>query len=495
MKNYIYISLLIVFLLFIIYNFLQEFIHIGKKDQYMLSEGYKSSYSGPSGYYSTLDSPSTTMAPSSSQYKSNYHLDDLNVMYHDSLEDIQTQTGMDPSANLVTVLDPSGHLIQIPISQTMNDTTYYNENLLKYDPANYVPTYEDTIYFSKLTGLGYQTPIHGTDSQWGGFCSYNKNFPDKIEEKCGKLDNDTCATTSCCVLLGGAKCVAGDQNGPRNKATYNDPNIKRRDKYFFEGKCYGNCVDDQTTYYNYNNELLTKNDNETHKLQLKTSPYESTDTTYQNYNSNPSWSDWNMNVSVCATQFPNCDAPCGKNVNGVCVYQGPVSGPVAVSSPSPISVSSPSPISVSSPSPISVSSPSPISVPSPSPITVPSPSPVQSITDIRKKSMCSLFHDNSVISTTEINDTKCNNDANSFFCKYNNSCQPFNDLINNGKGDNNINQTKLCNMYFYSLFSDSSFITNFNKNWRNIYNNDPTPNETELNKDLFTAKCKNIVLN
>ena len=39
------------------------------------------------------------------------------------------------------------------------------------------------------------------------------------------------------------------------------------------GKCYGNCVDDQSNYYNYNNEILTKNDNDIHKLNLKTSPY------------------------------------------------------------------------------------------------------------------------------------------------------------------------------------------------------------------------------
>jgi hypothetical protein len=262
-----------------------------------------------------------------------YDYNNLNIQYHDSSEDIQTQMGIDPSANLISILDSSGNRVQVPISSTMNDTTYY-EGKLRYDPSNYVPTYEDTIYFSKLTGLGYQTPIYGTDSQWGGFCSYNKNFPEKIEEKCGKLDNDTCATTSCCVLLGGVKCVAGDQNGPKNKANYSDTNIKRRDKYFFGGKCYGNCVDDQTNYYNYNKEKLTKNDNETHKLQLKTSPYESTDTTYQNYNNNPSWSDWNMNTSICSKQTPNCEAPCGKNASGVCVYQAPSSAPGTSSAPS-----------------------------------------------------------------------------------------------------------------------------------------------------------------
>lgn len=219
--------------------------------------------------------PTTNNVPVGSDSNTKYSYNNLDIQYHDSSEDIQKQMGIDPSANLISVLDSSGNRVEMPISSTMNDTTYY-EGKLRYDPTNYVPTYEDTIYFSKLTGLGYQTPIYGTDSQWGGFCSYHKNSPEKIEEKCGKLDNDSCATTACCVLLGGEKCVAGDQNGPKNKANYNDIHMKKRDKYFFGGKCYGNCVDDQSNYYNYNNEILTKNDKETHKLLLKTSPYDST---------------------------------------------------------------------------------------------------------------------------------------------------------------------------------------------------------------------------
>jgi hypothetical protein len=184
--------------------------------------------------------------------------------------------GTDPYANLITVLDKSGKLVQIPISETANDTTYYEEANLRYEPGNFVPTYEDTVYFSKLTGLGYQKPIYGTDSQWGGFCTFNKDFPDKIEERCGKLDSDTCASTSCCLLLGN-KCVAGNENGPRLKSHYQERDNGRMDKYFFMGKCYGNCIDDQSNYYNYNNEILSKNDDQIHKLNLKTGIYGSSD--------------------------------------------------------------------------------------------------------------------------------------------------------------------------------------------------------------------------
>ena len=282
MKLYIYLFTAIILLLIITLNTLYE-----------CREGYATSYSGPSGLYSStnpsnplynkigkdrnqsikdISTKPPSMAPSPSKSKTNYNSNNLNVEYHDSAEDIQKQMGTDPSANLIMVLDKSGKLVQIPISNTANDTTFYEEANLRYEPSNFVPTYEDTIYFSKLTGLGYQKPIYGTDSQWGGFCSFNKDFPDKIEEKCGKLDGDTCASTSCCVFIGG-KCVAGNKNGPNKKYHYQQHDTGRKDKYFFMGKCYGNCVDDQSNYYNYNNEILTKNDNDIHKLNLKTSPY------------------------------------------------------------------------------------------------------------------------------------------------------------------------------------------------------------------------------
>jgi len=254
-----------------------------------------------------------------------YDPSNLFVNYHDTPEDIAKQTSYDPSANLINVLDKSGNLVQIPLSQTMSDTTYYDEQKLAYNPGNFVPTYEDTVYFSKLTGLGYQFPIYGTDSQWGGFCSFNKDFPEKIEEKCNKLDGDTCAATSCCVLIGGQKCVAGNQRGPYMKSHYNDTDILNRSKYFYGGRCYGNCVDDQSSFYNYNNEILTNNVPETNKLNLKPGVYGKDD--YLTIWSPGQTIQPNLYPSpisnICAYQYPNCNYPCGLNKNGYCVYQGP----------------------------------------------------------------------------------------------------------------------------------------------------------------------------
>ena len=62
-----------------------------------------------------------------------------------------------------------------------------------------------------------------------------------INEKCNTIPTDVCATTECCVLFGGEKCVEGDENGPKSKMVYSDTSIKNRDVYYYQGDCYGNC--------------------------------------------------------------------------------------------------------------------------------------------------------------------------------------------------------------------------------------------------------------
>jgi len=76
----------------------------------------------------------------------------------------------------------------------------------------------------------------------GGFCSANKDNKIEIETQCGKIGTDACASTSCCVLLGGSRCVAGDATGPTNKSNYNDISILNPGYYYYRGKCYGNCM-------------------------------------------------------------------------------------------------------------------------------------------------------------------------------------------------------------------------------------------------------------
>lgn len=85
-------------------------------------------------------------------------------------------------------------------------------------------------------------PVYETANYPGGFCNQYKDNKGAIEEKCAALDTNTCASTSCCVLIGGQKCVAGNENGPTNSANYSDYNLRNRDFYYYNGKCYGNCT-------------------------------------------------------------------------------------------------------------------------------------------------------------------------------------------------------------------------------------------------------------
>ena len=112
-------------------------------------------------------------------------------------------------------------------------------------PADYAPSYNNTVNFSKLSGFSYSSPITDSNDVNGGFCSFNKKNPEQLEYQCNQLNKDTCASTSCCVLLGGSKCVYGNKNGVYMKANYTDPSILNKDRYYYLGNCYGNCVNSQ----------------------------------------------------------------------------------------------------------------------------------------------------------------------------------------------------------------------------------------------------------
>jgi hypothetical protein len=105
----------------------------------------------------------------------------------------------------------------------------------------YVPSYEDSVFFSSVTGLPEYAAVKQTPDQMGGFCKQLGTDKDALEQKCNSLSSDVCASTDCCVFLGGSKCVAGNMHGPTTSSNYSDFTIQNRDFYYFKGKCYGNC--------------------------------------------------------------------------------------------------------------------------------------------------------------------------------------------------------------------------------------------------------------
>jgi len=61
-----------------------------------------------------------------------------------------------------------------------------------------------------------------------------------LKDSCDKLTKKNCNATSCCIMLNGEKCVAGNQDGPTFK-TESGEDITV-DYYYYQNKCYGdNC--------------------------------------------------------------------------------------------------------------------------------------------------------------------------------------------------------------------------------------------------------------
>jgi hypothetical protein len=83
--------------------------------------------------------------------------------------------------------------------------------------------------------------VYNTAEMKGGFCQRYKDHPEQLEELCKKQDVNACGSMSCCVLLGGTKCIAGDKYGPTFQTNYSDVFLRNKDTYYHNGKCYGNC--------------------------------------------------------------------------------------------------------------------------------------------------------------------------------------------------------------------------------------------------------------
>jgi hypothetical protein len=140
------------------------------------------------------------------------------------------------------VAGPDGKMVALkPTGDLGAGSTFYEPGSYKFGSATYVPSYEDSVYLSKTTGQSSTSSYLDPATMKGGACSYYKNQPEKLEEMCLAVDNNNCGAMSCCVLLGGSKCVSGSALGPHNKLNYGDITLRDKDYYYHDGKCYGNC--------------------------------------------------------------------------------------------------------------------------------------------------------------------------------------------------------------------------------------------------------------
>jgi len=159
----------------------------------------------------------------------------------------------DASKGVYYQFDSTGKLVEVNYKESnFAPILYYIPGAYKFGSSNFVPNYEDSVYLSRVTRQSQtmagnsansdnRAQIVNSNSTLGGFCNATKNNKMDMEQKCNALSLDACASTSCCVLLGGQKCVAGNENGAYMTANYSDYTLRNKDFYYYQGKCYGNC--------------------------------------------------------------------------------------------------------------------------------------------------------------------------------------------------------------------------------------------------------------
>jgi hypothetical protein len=163
----------------------------------------------------------------------------LDIQFHDDYTNKTDDLGL--NAGTAYIVDSSGNTTAMPSPGDGTTTTYFKPGAYTYGSSVFVPTYEDSVYLSRTANKYFNKPILETSSIKGGICNFYKNSPEQLEYACQNTDPNVCASTSCCVLIGGAKCVSGSKTGPTMISNYSDPLLPNKDYYYFQSKCYGNC--------------------------------------------------------------------------------------------------------------------------------------------------------------------------------------------------------------------------------------------------------------
>lgn len=186
---------------------------------------------------SDVNNPYTSYDESNLKYDST--LKNLNVEYHKSADEIIKESSL-PFGTIV-VQNASGQLVYLRDPQIIGTPIYYDSLNIRYNPQSYVPNYEDAMYLRDQ--YKYQEPPIVEQPPADNFCKTAATRGSKYNQEtlCQSVPSNKCHMYDCCVNLGGAKCVAGNQYGPLLNSNYGDIFVRNRDYYYYQGLCYGNC--------------------------------------------------------------------------------------------------------------------------------------------------------------------------------------------------------------------------------------------------------------
>jgi hypothetical protein len=171
------------------------------------------------------------------------NLDNIVTYHKDYMDGEIAPDGGGLPTGYMWIKDKDGKLsVSSIFDSSFNNPLYYEPGQYNYGAANYVPTYENSVYLSNLTNyskIANATLAPSLSIDLGvGFCSTTTD-PYTIDSKCSSLDSNICSSMSCCNVLEGGKCVGGSITGPffSQSTSY----IMNRDYYYYQGKCYGSC--------------------------------------------------------------------------------------------------------------------------------------------------------------------------------------------------------------------------------------------------------------
>ena len=193
--------------------------------------------------YGYKDNPDLISKDGTFKYSQDYKdiSNNLDVTFHDSIDMLKQQNDtLNENTGSITVLDKEGNLVVLPRSEIQGDISYYTPGSYTFGAGTYIPKYEDSVYLSRTSNMPTMAEYKSA-FQKAGFCESTKDSPYEQEAKCNSIDPNTCASTSCCVLFGGSKCVSGNETGPIQHSNYSDVLVRNKDYYMHMGKCYGNC--------------------------------------------------------------------------------------------------------------------------------------------------------------------------------------------------------------------------------------------------------------
>jgi hypothetical protein len=228
-------------------------IYAQSQQQAAVDKGFSSGFAGSGSVNGDSQIPKAidykglygNTAPTEDAYNklTKFNMNNYDVEYHDDVQTIlDEEQGYGLTTKNITVKDMCGNTVIMPFPEIQGTTLYNEPGSYRFGPSSYVPSYEDSVYLSRtMIDLSANKQPSDKNIIANGFCDSLKDFPDKLEDQCRITPLNNCASTSCCVLFGGKKCVAGNQQGPYIRANYSDIFVKNKDFYYYQGKCYGNC--------------------------------------------------------------------------------------------------------------------------------------------------------------------------------------------------------------------------------------------------------------